>query len=64
MLKIEHERKKRSWTQTELAYHANMSSQDISRIERGWLKPYNGMAKRLSKALGIPANELTEEVRE
>jgi len=62
MLRIEHERKRRGWTQTELAYHANMSSQDISRIERGWLKPYNGMAARLSEALGIPADELTKEV--
>lgn len=62
MLRIECERRRHGWTQTELAYHAKMSSQDISRIERGWLKPYNGMAKRLSKVLGIPASELTKEI--
>lgn len=62
MLRIKKERLNKNWTQTELAFHAGMCAQDISRIENGWLKPYNGMAERLSKVLGISTKELTQEV--
>ncbi|MGI6225758.1 MAG: helix-turn-helix domain-containing protein [Peptococcales bacterium] len=63
MLRIEYERRKRGWTQTALGYFAKVGPQDISRIERGWLKPYSGMAKRLSAVLGVPVEELTKEVK-
>ena len=64
MLRIELERRKGGWTQTELAYYAKMSMADISRIERGWLRPYNGMAKRLSDVLKLSVDDLTKEVKE
>ncbi len=35
MVRIKSERLKRGWTQTALAYHARMSSAEISRIESG-----------------------------
>ena len=63
MLMIERKRKVNGWTQTELAAKAKMSYQDISRIENGWLKPYNGMALRLSEVLGIEPEELTKEAK-
>ena len=63
MLVIEKKRKEKGLTQTELAFYAKMSAQDISRIENGWMKPYNGMAKRLSEVLGILPEEITKEVK-
>lgn len=62
MTRLEYERKKRGWTQTDLAYHAKVSVPDISKIERGWMKPFPRYAKRLSEVLGIPEDELTKEV--
>lgn len=62
MLMIEKKRKDKGWTQTQLGYHAKMTAQEISRIERGWAKPYNGQALRLSEVLGVSTEELTKEV--
>jgi ribosome-binding protein aMBF1 (putative translation factor) len=62
MTKMEYERHRRGWNQTELAFRSKVSVADISKIERGWMKPFPGYAKRLSKALGISADELTKEV--
>jgi ribosome-binding protein aMBF1 (putative translation factor) len=61
MTKLEQERKKRGWSQTELAAKAGkLSSSDISRIERQWQRPYPAQAARLALVLGISAEELTE----
>ncbi len=62
MLMVEKKRKDKGWTQTQLGFYAKMSAQEISRIERGWAKPYNGQATRLSEVLGISVDELTKEV--
>jgi ribosome-binding protein aMBF1 (putative translation factor) len=64
MTQLEYIRKHvKKMTQTELAYHAGgMTASDISRIERGWMRPYNGQAVKLSKVLGIPMEDLTKEV--
>lgn len=60
---IAKKRKDKGWTQTQLGFYAKMTAQEISRIERGWAKPYNGQAARLSEALGIPVEELTKEAK-
>lgn len=61
MLMIEKKRKDLGMTQTQLAYHAKVTAQEISRFERGWAKPYNGQASRLAEVLGISVEELTKE---
>ena len=51
MVKLKAERLKRGWRQEDLGFYARMSGADISRIERGWMKPYPGQAERLAKVL-------------
>jgi ribosome-binding protein aMBF1 (putative translation factor) len=60
--RLKSERLKRGWTQQTLAHHAQMQSSDISRIERGWAKPYPGQAERLAEVLGIAVDVLLDEV--
>jgi transcriptional regulator with XRE-family HTH domain len=62
MVRLKAERLKRGWTQQELGFYASVSAADISRIERGWMKPYPGPAARLAQVLGLTPKELLEEV--
>ena len=62
MIRLKAERLKRNWSQQDLGYHARMAGADISRIERGWMKPYPGQAKRLAKVLKISGDKLLDEV--
>jgi DNA-binding XRE family transcriptional regulator len=62
MLRIKFERLKRQWSQQELGYRAGMQGADISKIERGWMKPYPSQAKRLAAVLEIPPETLCEPV--
>lgn len=65
MTKLEHERKRRGWSQTDLAARAGkMSAADISRFERAWQKPYPSQAKRLGRVLRLAPAELTAEASE
>ncbi len=52
-MSIREERKRRGWTQTDLAYHSRVPAAEISRIECGRLKPSSGQLAKLAKALGI-----------
>lgn len=63
MLRLEFERRKRGWTQTELAYQASMTAADISRYEKGRMKPYDSHILRLSMVFDITPNKLMEEVK-
>jgi transcriptional regulator with XRE-family HTH domain len=59
--KMQFERLRRRWSQTDLAGQAKkLSSSDISRFERGYGRPYPSQAKRLGKALGLSPSELLE----
>lgn len=62
MVKLKAERLKRGWRQEDLGFYARMSGADISRIERGWMKPYPGQAERLAKVLELDPEELLNEV--
>jgi transcriptional regulator with XRE-family HTH domain len=62
MVRLKAERLNRGWTQQELGFYASVSAADISKIERGWLKPYPGPAVRLAQVLGLKPEELLEEV--
>lgn len=60
--KMKAERLARNWNQTTLAFHARMSMTEISRIETGRFKPYNGQAERLARVLGLAPESLLETV--
>lgn len=62
MTKLQAARLARGWTQTELAGKVGFAQGVVSLMERGWLVPRPDQAKRLAKALGLKAEELTEEV--
>jgi len=51
-------RKEKGLSQLKLAFMTGIAPNEISRIENGWLKPYPGWRKRLSRALGMPESEL------
>ncbi len=47
---------------TELAFHARISTADVSRIESGRLIPYPGQADRLARILNLNPDELLYKV--
>ena len=58
MNKLREVRKEKGLSQLKLAFMTGIAPNEISRIENGWLKPYPGWRKRLSRALGVPELEL------
>ena len=63
MTRLEFERRRRGWTQVELAHVAGVANTSVSRYERGWAKPYPAEAIRLARALGITVNGLLNQVQ-
>lgn len=64
MTVLEAERKARSWSQTVLAFHAQLSQSDVSKMERGRALPTAAQADRLSRVLGVPPEALLRQVRD
>ena len=64
MLRVKYERLCRGWSQTALAYHAIMSTGDISRIESGRLRPYPSQLEKLAHIFQIDGQALLQEVAE
>jgi len=64
MTRMRAERRRRRWTQTDLAYHCRLSAADISRVETGRLQPSAAYRERIGRALGVPAAQLLDEVTE
>ena len=62
VVRIKAERLKRAWRLEDLSHFSKVSAADISRIENGRLIPYDSYVTRLSGALGIQPEQLTEEV--
>jgi transcriptional regulator with XRE-family HTH domain len=62
MVRLKAERLNRGWTQQQLGFYASVSAADISKMERGWMKPYPRPAARLAFVLGLKPEELLEEV--
>jgi len=58
MNKLKEVRNKMGFSQLRLAMLTGIAPGDISRIENGWLRPYPGWRKRLSRALGTTETEL------
>ena len=63
MTVLEAERKSRAWTQTALAFHAEVTQGEISKFERRQAVPRPGQTERLARVLGVPADVLLREVR-
>ncbi len=57
--KIRELRRERKWTQAELGEQAGINFSNINRYEQDKLKPGATILSRLSKAFGIPIEELT-----
>ncbi len=62
MTKMERERRRREWNQTELAFHSRLAQADISRIERRRVIPTPTYLERIARALGLLPEEVLEEV--
>jgi len=62
MFQITVERKKKNWTQTELARRAGLDTPTVNRLETGMTKPYPGWKKKLGAALGVDPELLFQEV--
>ena len=54
------ERRRRQWTQTELAYKAKLSTTDVSKFETGRARPYPKQAARLARALNLQVDQLLD----
>ncbi|ACX52290.1 putative transcriptional regulator, Nlp [Ammonifex degensii KC4] len=67
MLRFVAERKKRGWSQFELARRTGIHPSNLSKLERGVWPVYQGWRIKIAEALGWPLDrldELFEEVRE
>jgi transcriptional regulator with XRE-family HTH domain len=62
MTRLKYVRLMREWSLDRLGQEAGLGRSDLSKFERGRLIPYPSQLARLSKALGIPAERLMEEV--
>jgi transcriptional regulator with XRE-family HTH domain len=60
--RLKYMRLMKEWSLDKLGQEAGLGGSDLSKIERGRLVPYPPQLERLSKALGIPAERLMEEV--
>jgi transcriptional regulator with XRE-family HTH domain len=61
LTRMEAARRERGWNQTELAAKAGkLSASDISRMERGYGRPYPAQAARLAQVLEMGPDELLE----
>lgn len=62
MSRLQHERERRGWTQTDLAYRARLTQSEVSGMERGRLIVGEKRAARLVRLLGVPLGQLLADV--
>ncbi len=62
MTRLEHERRRRRWNQTRLAYHARLAQSDISLIERRRLIPTPAVVNRIARALKLQPETILDDV--
>lgn len=63
-LRLQEEREARGWSQAELCRRTGIHPTTLSRLEGGKVYPYPGWKRRLSRALGIPGDELFQGVEQ
>ena len=61
--KLKTVRLEKGFSQLDLSAKTRISPGTISNIESGKIYPYPGWRKRLSRALGLPENELFPEAQ-
>jgi len=61
MNRLKQVRQEKGFTQFQLAKMADVHPIDISRIERGVIRPYPNWRKRIAKALGVSEDVLFPE---
>lgn len=64
MLRLKFERLQREWSLQKLGVVACMQGSEISKVERGILKPYPSQLEKLARALDVPEGELLLEASE
>lgn len=62
LTRLEFERRRRCWTQTDLAYHVRLHQGQISLIECGRRPPTEEEAARIGHVLGVRPESLLEPV--
>lgn len=62
MTRLELLRRRRAWTQMELAYRARLTQGRISRLERRQDTPWPNESKRLGAVLGVPPETLLDDL--
>ena len=62
MTRLEHERRRRGWSQTTLAAWVGLHQPQVSLIERRRLQPNEEQTEHLARFLGVPTDRLLEEV--
>lgn len=60
MLKVKARRLERGLSQQTVGYRTKLHASDISKIERGWMKPRPKQAAKLAKLLDLRPDELLE----
>jgi transcriptional regulator with XRE-family HTH domain len=53
-MRLIEERKRRGWSQAELARRAHLNAATVSLIESGRLTPYPSQVRKIADALGLP----------
>ena len=56
-MRLIQERKRRGWSQAELARRAHLNAATLSQIESGRLTPYGSQVQKIADALGVPGAE-------
>ena len=64
MLRLRLERLRRGWNQTALAFYAEMSAPEVSRIETARMRPYPSQMEKLSRVLELDPEVLLQEMGE
>ena len=57
-------RLRRGFTQLDLAYHAGITPQTVSRLENGWQAPNLDTCQRIAAALAVPLSDIVGSVME
>ena len=57
MIRLKDERRRRGWSQAELARRADLNAGTISLIESRRFRPYPGQIAKLARALGVAGSQ-------